>query len=529
MPWGLLIPTLLGVAASLPAITLRQLPTKERVFVDPQGRQRLFHGANVVVKGPPWLPSRSGFDWRTSLVKEDFKLMREAGMNSMRLGVMWAGAEPSRGKYNETYFAQIKAIIEEAAEYGIYTFADMHQDAFSERFCGEGVPVWAVHDDGTFLTFPEPFMPAFKLGSDGFPTRQDCNKLRAKMGMNGQEGYATPALEMATQRLYQNYDGLADAWGLFFAKFATFTKGIDAVLGINLINEPFTGSAWRNPFRLLPSWANQMLLKGYDVVNKHVRQVNDDLLIFFPGTPWSDVRGHEMNDGFTHPPGGPQYANRSVLSFHYYEPPQAVDSEELYIGKVMLGNARRLETALFLTETWGTASSMPWGKSAPAAEAHGVSWSYWEWKDFCYETPHSRNSTSQWAAYGACKTGYGGGLFNKSGIKSDDHQALGRMYAYAIQGLLISHSYDAAKTSLTISYDLDPRIQGPTEVYAHPEWHGGPSKDFTIVTKPSGALTIDVRHADRAIHLIATSSARAGPVSVSIKPKVPEVETALLV
>lgn len=29
-------------------------------------------------------------------------------------------------------------------KYGIYTLLDMHQDVFSGKFCGEGVPDWAV-------------------------------------------------------------------------------------------------------------------------------------------------------------------------------------------------------------------------------------------------------------------------------------------------------------------------------------------------------------------------------------------------
>ena len=37
------------------------------------------------------------------------------------------------------------ALFSRAGEkYGIYTLLDMHQDVFSGKFCGEGVPDWAV-------------------------------------------------------------------------------------------------------------------------------------------------------------------------------------------------------------------------------------------------------------------------------------------------------------------------------------------------------------------------------------------------
>lgn len=41
---------------------------------------------------------------------------------------MWPGVEPQRGIYNETYLRIVKDIVEEAATYGIYVLADMHQE-----------------------------------------------------------------------------------------------------------------------------------------------------------------------------------------------------------------------------------------------------------------------------------------------------------------------------------------------------------------------------------------------------------------
>ena len=34
--------------------------------------------------------------------------------------------------------------VHRAAKYGIYTLLDAHQDVLSEKFCGEGIPDWAV-------------------------------------------------------------------------------------------------------------------------------------------------------------------------------------------------------------------------------------------------------------------------------------------------------------------------------------------------------------------------------------------------
>lgn len=48
-------------------------------------RERYFHGVNVVVKGPPWMPHTEGqFDPFWSFVEEDMQLLRENGLNGIR-------------------------------------------------------------------------------------------------------------------------------------------------------------------------------------------------------------------------------------------------------------------------------------------------------------------------------------------------------------------------------------------------------------------------------------------------------------
>jgi hypothetical protein len=102
-----------------------------RTFLDEHGRERIFHGANAVVKGPPWMPATDKFNENTSLVAEDFALLKSLGVNVIRLGVMWPGVEPERGVYNRTYLAAVKDLAAQAAQYGMYTLVDMHQDVVS--------------------------------------------------------------------------------------------------------------------------------------------------------------------------------------------------------------------------------------------------------------------------------------------------------------------------------------------------------------------------------------------------------------
>ena len=45
---------------------------------------RYFHGLNVVVKGPPWLPRMDVFDPNWSFVEKDMQVLQELGFNAIR-------------------------------------------------------------------------------------------------------------------------------------------------------------------------------------------------------------------------------------------------------------------------------------------------------------------------------------------------------------------------------------------------------------------------------------------------------------
>jgi endoglycosylceramidase len=94
---------------------------------DADGRERYFHGTNCVVKGPPYHPDPDNFDTLVSLTDRDFAILADAGVNVIRLGMMWPGVEPQPGQYNYTYLGVISRIAAGAAKHGIYTLLDMHQ------------------------------------------------------------------------------------------------------------------------------------------------------------------------------------------------------------------------------------------------------------------------------------------------------------------------------------------------------------------------------------------------------------------
>lgn len=54
-------------------------------FVDSLGRERFFHGTNVVVKQPPYHPKTTGTDI-DAFSEADMKLLQSLGLNAVRLG-----------------------------------------------------------------------------------------------------------------------------------------------------------------------------------------------------------------------------------------------------------------------------------------------------------------------------------------------------------------------------------------------------------------------------------------------------------
>ncbi len=54
-------------------------------------------------------------------------------------------------------------IVNAAGKAGIYTMIDFHQDLLSEKFCGDGVPIWLMDELHGYKTFPFPMGRKIKL------------------------------------------------------------------------------------------------------------------------------------------------------------------------------------------------------------------------------------------------------------------------------------------------------------------------------------------------------------------------------
>ncbi|HOU12071.1 MAG TPA: cellulase family glycosylhydrolase [Anaerolineae bacterium] len=187
---------------------------RDRRFVDPQGRHVILHGVNVVNKNPA---EGYVFDAGPAM----FAALRDWGFNVVRLGVIWDGLEPAPAVYDEAYLRRLDQQIAWAKEHGLYIFLDMHQDLYSVLF-SDGAPAWATLTDGA------PHVDLGGVWSDAY--------------------FTSPAVQFALDNFWSNTPapdgvGLQDHYALMWAHLARRYADEPAVIGYDIMNEPFPGSA----------------------------------------------------------------------------------------------------------------------------------------------------------------------------------------------------------------------------------------------------------------------------------------------
>lgn len=424
-PLFLLVFFALSVSTDLLPVSVN--PDRQRL-VDSLGREVFFHGTNVVVKEFPWHPEVEGFSDGT-FSEQDMKLLKSLGLNVVRLGFMWPGLEPTRGKYNETYLQVMQHIVTLSAKYGIYVLLDMHQDAFSRMLCVEGLPTWAVNT-GNAKGFPEPLHEPFVLDpKTGMPSDEDCAKFLWS------DYYFTEATSVAFQNLYNNTDGLLDSWAAFWAKTASSFKNFSNVIGYELINEPWAGDIYADPLLIVPKVADRMNLGPvYEVLSKAIRKHDDKHCIFFEGVTWDD-----FGVGFNSVPGGDEYRNRSVLSYHYYIPPSIEVIENFEVRKADL---ERLQCGGMLTEfhtTVGEIETM--FETMNTADIYLQSWIGWDYKAYHPSRPSLKGDR-------CCP------LWNGTGLNQIFVQNTTRTYPQAVAGNTVKFSFDLSSKEFVLVYEV---------------------------------------------------------------------------
>jgi endoglycosylceramidase len=237
---------------------------------DAHKRVSVFHGTNIMVKGFPYYPD----NLRNLSHIQDLK---KAGFNAVRLGIFWAGAEPSEGQFNTTYYDIMGGIVDDLHANGIHAFIDLHQDVLSTRYClYDAFPLWAIDK-------AEPPTNAFP-----WPLKWDgTNPCPWERGWSA--NYFAEATGKAFESLFNNYNGLRDDFVRFWTYTAEYFKD-RPVLGYEIINEPWAGDIYAHPDLLLPGHAgSKNLAPFYEEVAAGIRSADPNHLIFYEPVTWGMI------------------------------------------------------------------------------------------------------------------------------------------------------------------------------------------------------------------------------------------------
>jgi endoglycosylceramidase len=387
-----------------------------RWITDAKGRVVILHGVNMVFKRPPYYPAASGFG------DDDAAFLQRNGFNSVRLGVIYKGVEPSPGSYDDGYLDRIAGTEATLARHGIFSQLDFHQDLYNERFQGEGWPDWAVQDDG--LANPQ----------NGFPTNYFTN----------------PALIRAFDHFWANdpgpggiglQDRYAAAWGHVAARFASAGHTV----GFDLMNEPWPGTPFVTCLQPVgcPLFDTETLAPFYRRVISQIRAVDQQKLI------WSEPN---VLFDFGADTSLPALDAAGGLSFHVYCLPGAIGGTS-GVGCPELDDrvfqnadkhAQATGDALILSEFGATDDLATIRSNVEQTDQHLVSWEYWHYCE-CQD-PTTSGSGVQAVVIDPSQPPTG------ANVKRQKLDLLSQPYPQVVAGTPSAFHFDDASRLLQLSY-----------------------------------------------------------------------------
>jgi endoglycosylceramidase len=434
-------------SALLSSCFASKFTTRSGAIYDEHGRYRVFHGTNFVLKEAPWYP--------VELLNESHVAQLSAwGINAIRLGLMWTGAQPSESAFNQTYLGEIATILQLLSKHEIHAILDCHQDVMSSYFCEyDGFPKWVVEkslNDTWVNKFPWPLN-----------NEQGC------YSRSWSANYLTEQVADSFQDVYSNRHQMRDNLQQYWSKMASVFRSYD-FLGYEFVNEPWCGDFYTDPDLLIPGNAGRKNLQPlYDVLHAAMTIHDEKHLFFFEPVTWSVLfNGQVFGTGFTKTPGNDP--SNSVLSWHYYcwfFSPSNIsiagcdDAMGPIAFNAMASDARKLNTGIFMTE-WGLCDpSLPSGliecnDVMQLADQYAMSWTNWDW--------------------GAGYLQYGWQVVDAW------VNAMVRPYVHAYAGMPIYTFFDVKSVVFFTNFTLDPSITEPTLLYV-PEIHYGTSYKLDLV------------------------------------------------
>jgi len=217
---------------------------------------------------------------------------------------------------------------------------------------------------------------------------------------------------------------------------------------------------------LVPGIADKLNLQPtYEALQKAIREVDNEHLIFFEGVTWDF-----FSVGFDKVPGGEAYRNRSVLSYHYYEPPDFSKTLNFEARKYDL---ERLKCGGFLTEVFTAGPDFDaMHKMFELADKYKQSWQGWMYKPYsCVKL------------FLACEN------MTRPGKPDIVVQNISRTYPQAVAGKTKSYNFDIRNNHFSLVYQISEKCYSlRTQIYFNKNLHY--SNGYKYEVTPKGHVTV---------------------------------------
>lgn len=415
--------------------------------VDAGGRQVLLRGVNVNQLGD-YYQANPALDPVLPLTEEDFDGIASLGFDSVRLLVHWSALEPERGAFDRAYVERIRQAVGWAAERGIYTILDMHQDAWGKHVdtppgeqCAPGFSK-AVGWDGA---------PLWATFTDGFPT---CRA--------GGVRELSPAVGQAWQSFWADRDGIQSRLTETWARLAREFAAEPAVAGYDLLNEP-------NPGYTVGATGPTALARFYTRAIEAIRAAE-----------------RAVAGGFPHVVFFEPLVVWSATGVDTIPPPTFTDDDDVVFAPHLYAGSISLDTAAgtpFLTPreghdfgergaaTYGTTYwSGEWGwfgdpesdrpeiaEYAREEDARRVGGAWWSWKQACGDPHQFSEPGGEPYDVSPSLNRFGCPANRPLGIPATTRRILERAYPRAAPGRLTALESDPASGALRVAgNDDDP-------------------------------------------------------------------------
>jgi endoglycosylceramidase len=454
-----------------------ELPAQ--LIYDDQNRALILHGINVHNASkyqPDRLPTISEADVQ--------RMAHDWGFNVVRFLIFWDAVEPEPDVYDDAYLAAVAQRVQWFEDAGIYVILDMHQDVYSEVFCCDGAPAWAVRDDG--IPFTE----------------------QALWNAN----YNQPAVQRAFDNFWAGDAGehgdLQDHYVRAWQHVAEAFVGTPNVIGYDLMNEPFPGTGWTiadldspDPEGPVAQWESTQLTAFYERVIAGIREVDEDAWMFVEPRYGAPANGKPT---YLQPIADPRAAGPHLVYYPHLYPVEpevfgsyAPNNPTIPNWEMLRGDEQASFGGALMLGEFGIMPAWTFGpdlleQTLDMADRATTGWTYWS-----YDTN-------------------GRGIIDAMGEERPAAAILTRTYARRVPGTPLEHDYDPTTRTMVLRFADRVGASGPTEIFV-PASRWYPDGWEVVVDDPEGTWSSTWDEASEVL-LVTTEPAEGPEHRIEIHP-----------